>query len=126
MKTVIFLFIWLGFLKTEACPFQGLSVGAVEDSSEFVSSESKWAKFPETLYLKFKSRLGGLPISECKDSVITNTIDVKKTGKRYTAFYTNDDTCDGGNSYGMIVEGNEPRTEKVIATIEDSDIVCLL
>ena len=125
MKTILFLFISWGFLKVEACPFQGMSVSAVEDSPDFISSESKWAPFPEPLYLKYESRLGGLPLSECKEAIIANSIQVKKTGKIYTAFYTNDDSCDGGNSYGMIIEGTDPRTDKVIATIEDSDIVCI-
>lgn len=125
MKTILFFFIWVGYFNSEACPFEGMSVSGVEDSTEFVSSESKWAPFPEPLYLKYESRLGGLPLSECKESVIANSIQVKKTGKLYTTFYTNDDTCDGGNSYGMIVEGQEARADKVIATIEDSDIICL-
>ena len=125
MKTILFFFISLGFFKVEACPFEGMSIGGVDDSTEFISSESKWAPFPAPLYLKYEYRLGGLPLSECKEAVIANSIQVKKTGKIYTAFYTNDDTCDGGNSYGMIIEGTEPRTDKVIATIEDSDIICV-
>jgi hypothetical protein len=125
MKTILFFFISLGFFKSEACPFEGMSVSSVEDSADFISSPSKWAPFPQPLYLKYESRLGGLPLSECKDAVIANSIQSKKTGKIYTAYYTNDDTCDGGNSYGMIVEGSDPRTDKVIATIEDSDIICL-
>jgi hypothetical protein len=125
MKTVFFFFVSLGFFKAEACPFEGMSIGGVDDSSDFISSESKWAPFPEPLYLKYESRLGGLPLNECKESVIANSIQVKKTGKIYTAFYTNDDSCDGGNSYGMIIEGTDPRVDKVIATIEDSDIVCV-
>ena len=125
MKTILFLFISWGFLKAEACPFEGVSLGSLQEQAEFTTTESQPTPFPETLYLRYQSRLGALPLSECHDAVVASQIRMKATGKIFTAFYTNDDSCDGGNSYGMIVEGLEARADRAVASIEDSDILCL-
>ena len=46
---------------------------------------------------------------------------------RYTFYYTNEDSCDGGNSYGLIIsnKADSPNKDGVIALITDSDISCL-
>lgn len=125
-KTVFFLFVSLGFFsKSYACPFDGMTLTSIEDSSEFTSTASDWVSYPTGLFGGFTNLLGLLSPSECKEAVIANQITDKKTGKVYTAYYTNDDSCDGGNSYGMIVEGTEPLLNRAVASIQDSDISCV-
>ncbi|MFS4461057.1 hypothetical protein [Bdellovibrio sp. HCB2-146] len=126
LKTVFFIFITLGFYSNSyACPFEGMTLTSIEDSPDFTSTPSDWVSYPTRLFKGFSNLLDMLSPSECKEAVIANQITDNKTGIVYTAFYTNDDSCDGGNSYGMIVEGKEPRLSKAVASIQDSDIACV-
>jgi hypothetical protein len=57
---------------------------------------------------------------DCKDAMVKATISILPD-LSYDLVYTNEDECDGGNSYGyVLISGtNEP-----VATIEDTDIYC--
>lgn len=58
------------------------------------------------------SSMHDLDLGDCSD----DKFKVTKRGP-YFAVYTNDDSCDGGNSFGVIYKGS-----KAIGSITDSDI----
>ena len=64
---------------------------------------------------------GQFQYEECKDSLRSKTMRSKVTGRIFTAVYTNEDECDGGNSYGALF--NEDIT-KLLGDIGDSYISC--
>jgi len=63
--------------------------------------------------------IGEFDSESCENALTQDTLMFK--GHTLRLIYTIEDDCDGGNSYGYII--NE--ADKVIATIEDSDIYCL-
>lgn len=58
---------------------------------------------------------------ECLAEDIDGDIFKTKTGKVFTAYYSTDDYCDGGNYAGFIADANA----KPVAIIGDSDFYCL-
>lgn len=56
----------------------------------------------------------------CKDATTIRYIRDKEAKKNYTLYYTVEDYCDGGNSYGAITYKG-----KVVAEIADGDFLCL-
>ena len=56
----------------------------------------------------------------CPNSSFTTASFVTKSGKLFHAVHTIDDSCDGGNSYGVIFNANlEP-----VGAIQDTDFAC--
>lgn len=49
----------------------------------------------------------------------------KSSGQIYTAIASNEDHCDGGNTFGYVVKGASITTGSIIAMIQDSYIQCL-
>ena len=126
MKSIVLLTLFLvGSQNTYACIFDGLSLTYVADSPDFKVEELGKVNFPGKLLLSQLDQIGELPAKECSKSFIAERITEKATGQVYTAFHSNDDECDGGNSYGVLVKGTEPRPENAVATIQDSDLWCL-
>lgn len=58
--------------------------------------------------------------SECKNSFITAESFLLKNGKLVHLAYTSEDICDGGNSYGVVLDANL----NIIASIQDTDFYC--
>ena len=59
--------------------------------------------------------------SQCSKSLSHFEFRHISSGESYTAIKTNDDICDGGNSYGVLFN----RRNEMIAEIRDSFIICL-
>lgn len=58
----------------------------------------------------------------CFDALVYKEFINPLTNESFTAIYSNEDHCDGGNSYGYITKtGNK----EILATIQDSDFYCL-
>lgn len=126
--TRFFLMIALSLCALSAqarCPFEGLSLSHLEESSDYEFKKIGTVPFPQALVTSQNTLLGDLPEKECKEAFIADQVKIKSSGKIYTAFYSNEDSCDGGNSYGVMVEGTQPDPKKAVATIEDSDLWCL-
>lgn len=49
----------------------------------------------------------------------------KSSGQIYTAIASNEDSCDGGNTFGYVVKGTSIQASSPIAMIQDSYIQCL-
>jgi hypothetical protein len=60
-------------------------------------------------------------ISECTDENMAVSSFLTPTGKLFHAVYTFEDECDGGNSYGAVLDANL----RPVAQIGDSDFYCL-
>lgn len=56
---------------------------------------------------------------QCKDSILQELI--KVNGEYFWRFQTNEDSCDGGNTYGSIYTSD---LKKPIVHIYDSEVVC--
>lgn len=60
-------------------------------------------------------------ISHCSNENISITSFLTPSKKLFHAVYTSEDECDGGNSYGAILDANL----KAVAQIGDSDFYCI-
>ena len=96
----------------------------IRTSTRFYVEEDEAVPFPKVLIQSQGELLGEFQSQECHFAFRRERITDKKTGDIYSAFYSNEDDCDGGNSYGVIVKGLQPLPDKVVATIEDSDLYC--
>lgn len=60
-------------------------------------------------------------ISGCKDEDVSVSTFLTNSGKLFHAVYTSEDYCDGGNSYGAVLDANL----RGVALIGDSDFYCM-
>lgn len=120
----ILMSLMLWSASSQACLFDGLSMSGLEATGRFSIEEDESVNFPKILVQSQGELLGEFQSQECHFAFRRERITDKVTGDIYSAYYSNDDECDGGNSYGVIVKGLQPLPEKVVATIEDSDLYC--
>lgn len=119
-----------GAKGAKKCVFQDLQLGELdEEGSAFknITKDDRYQGIPK-LFDSYKKELGEWSKTECKKAVKVTKFVSFEDHKVYTLYYTNEDYCDGGNSYGLILtdrKENSPRGDKVIATITDSFIECL-
>lgn len=112
------------------CVFQDKQLGELdEEGSGFknIDKDDRYQGIPK-LFDSYKKELGEWSKTECKKAVKVTKYVSFEDHKVYTAYFTNEDYCDGGNSYGLILtdkKEDSPRGDKVIATITDSFIDCL-
>lgn len=127
MKHILFFIIALSNINhaRAQCLFDGMSLGHIEESPEFVVRNLGTVSFPRNLIKSQEKYIGDFQSGECEAAFTADEITQKSTGIVFTAYKSNDDECDGGNSYGVIVKGTAPEPANAIATIEDSDLWCL-
>ncbi len=89
-----------------------------------IVSSAGTVSFPKNLFKDHESEIYSFDEESCKTVALKTIYDVSSK-KIFSAYYTNSDECDGGNSYGVIVQGSEPDSSKSIAVIRDSAIECL-
>ena len=111
------------------CEFEGLSLSSLsEENSRFKNTETKdkMIGLPK-IFSAYKDSLGEFSSKDCQKSVRKTHFQSLDSSKAYTFYYTNEDSCDGGNSYGLIIgnKADSPNKDGVIALITDSDISCL-
>lgn len=109
---------------TWACELEGFSLANFDNSSDYQILTQE-QKAPPTVLKKFAAQIGSFNSQECRAGFNINTYLDKKTKKFWTLLFSHHDECDGGNTYGLVIEGPVIREEKVIATIEDSNLYCL-
>lgn len=117
------------FAGSKKCVFQGKQLGELDEAgSDFknITKDDKYMGIPK-IFDSYKKELGEWSKTECKKAVKVTKFVSFEDHNVYTFKYTNEDYCDGGNSYGLILGTKEqsPRGDKVIATITDSFIECL-
>jgi hypothetical protein len=101
---------------------------AFSDLPQYINSfdKSKWSL--ESSYLsdlpilfsKYSELIGEFDFESCRKSVQISYVVNKKTKNRYKIMSTVEDKCDGGNSYGLLLNVNSKET--VVAIIRDSAI----
>lgn len=119
MKTLI-VFVLLITSSAFACSVEDTSIYQVREESDFTEISAKDVAFPGYLFSQFES-LGDFDYESCKDAVTEVTMQAAD-GSRIRMLYTNEDSCDGGNSYGIVIDD---KTLAPVALINDSDISCL-
>jgi hypothetical protein len=67
------------------------------------------------------SVVGDFNASECENALREKEVYFKSLKKGLRFIYTNEDECDGGNSYGYVIDDKN----KVVGHIGDSGIYCL-
>lgn len=120
---VILFFIFIP--RTHACPFKDLSHADLTNTNSFVVLETKSIPFPDHLFTAFSDHLGEFNKSECANAAHEKKLLYKPTNVLYSMYYTDQELCDGGNTYGLIIQQSPHDSNNVIATIEDSFIYCL-
>lgn len=109
----------LSTFAVNACEFENGSIFQVIEESENVEVSSQYVAFPG--YLFDQLGVGEFRYEECKDAIKEVTMK-RPNGSSFRMIYTNEDHCDGGNSFGFIIES---KTLTPIAVIHDSDISCI-
>ena len=114
-----YLFFYLFTISVFAnCTFEDLTKGDLTSLPRFEIKKTQTVAFESQLFAQFKE-LGSFDELEC-ESLLKITYYDRLTKGKFKILSTLLDDCDGGNSYGLILEDN-----KVLATIEDSEIYCL-
>ena len=123
LKSQIFTVVALLLTSFEAyssavCPFHYTSMNSLANLGFTEVSKTSGLDIP-TEFSSFAD-LKSFDFNACSGALVEKTYISEASFERLSLIYTNADRCDGGNSYGLVLEGN-----KVIAKIIDSDIVCL-
>lgn len=119
MKTLIAALVLLSS-SAYACAVADMNIYEIREESHFVEVSAGSAVFPGYLFSQFES-LGDFEIDRCKDAI--KEVVVQDTdGSRLRLLYTIEDSCDGGNSYGVILDD---KTLAPVALIHDSDVSCI-
>jgi hypothetical protein len=139
MKKLLMLLVCLITVSTSAqaatpdnnnktCIFDDLEIYDVNNNPQ------KFKLFPDfdeqidapKIFKTYEKRLGDMSIEECKGAIKKQLVLNKADQQLYMLFYTNEDVCDGGNAYGLVVgdKKNSPKGDGVVAFINDSFIEC--
>jgi hypothetical protein len=87
--------------------------------------EERWADLidlPE-FFANFSSEIGDFDSEYCKNSVLVSHYLNKNTNNCFSVYETVEDSCDGGNAYGLIMKDCAEDSRKVVAFIQDYEIV---
>ncbi len=125
LRNILSAFVFLLNCPTFACVFQNHDMSVFDDARVFQTTESVQATYPKDLFSAFPEEMGIFDKYECRNAIEQKSMIHKKTKVLYTAFFTTKDECDGGNFYGVIVEGLSSDPLNAVAIIEDSDLSCL-
>lgn len=120
MRSLLILFS-LVTLNAYACPEMNdidLSSSMGEEKYEVLERAS--IMLEEDEFNKIPN-LSEFDYEECRDHLTGRMLQSTITGKKYLAITTNDDSCDGGNSYGALLD---EKFENVVADINDGGIYC--
>lgn len=119
MKTFIAL-LMLATTSAFACSIDDMNIHQVREESDFTEVSAKIVPFPGYLFSQSET-LASFEYEECKNAVTEVTMQAID-GSRIRMLYTTEDSCDGGNSYGLIIDD---KTLSPVAVINDGDISCL-
>lgn len=88
---------------------------------------SNLVKISEHLASPPQMSLGNQFVQDLKqcNQVRMITLKSKSSGQIYTAIASNEDSCDGGNTFGYVLKGTAILPSALVAMIQDSYIQCL-
>lgn len=126
MKIVLSLVMLFSFSAFGAtCDFEDKNLQSMKKDSNYELDFAVKIPFPPKILEIIEKYFGNFSEEKCQNSIVAAKIMKKQTREIYYAFYTNQTSCDGGNSYGIIVKEDDKTAAKPIATIEDLYIDCL-
>jgi hypothetical protein len=128
MKKFIIAFVLLfsgSSLFASECALKDMNLNNLKSPEGFDLEYSIQVPFPPKLMEILEKYFGKFSKENCKNSIVVTKITNKKTSEYYLAFYTNENRCDGGNSYGVVFKGTDLQSQVPVATIEDSYVDCL-
>jgi hypothetical protein len=93
---------------------------------KFHVSKKAMVPYPVELFESDRIQLTDLSREVCRQTGILKLHLIhKKTSQEFTAYYTDQDECDGGSAVGVIVSGRLPDPVNAVAVIRDSELSCL-
>ncbi len=104
------------------CPFADGDFGDVISSPEFSTSKEVRSKIPKNVFWANRAFFSTFNSSSCKNAFVTSTFEQLATGDAFYYYRSVEDSCDGGNTYGIIIKAGK---SKAIATISDGYVECL-
>lgn len=96
------------------------SLQGLQDSTDFAASDRFPVRRP-VIFKNFEVLKWFSTKKECVHAIVGRRILELATGNVYTAYFTNEDDCDGGNSYGLLVAGSTASLKRVQVLIQDGD-----
>lgn len=105
-----------------ACPeLNYVDLASDYDRDEYIEVHSeKLPKLSKEEFLKY-SAFQDFEYEYCADALVLKQLEATQTGNIYTVVMTMEDHCDGGNSYGNILDESG---EVILGSIGDSFISC--
>ncbi len=125
---IILSFSSLSFLNTapqQSCIFNQKNLSELNNLSGSIVYDATTEKFPKLLFKAHEQEIYSFDEQSCT-SVSVKRVFNQAEKRIYSVYYTNNDECDGGNSYGVIVAGVAPDPANSVAVIRDSAIECLI
>jgi|GEM_PF-2958804 len=123
--TKFFIILFIIFpLTAFACPFADSQLPDLADSSYFTLGAESHINFPASLFKAFEQQLSSFDTEECRDAISFRKLLHKPTSQQFFVISTNQDRCDGGNTYGLILVSEDLKAENVVGVIQDSFIFC--
>lgn len=105
-----------------ACPeLNGVDLADGDGPWTYTELEISGLVLSEAEFNNIPTFAGDFDYEQCKDAIVASKVQDKLTGKIFTAVYTNEDHCDGGNSYGVLYD---QEMQTILGTIGDSFISC--
>ncbi|MCB9091923.1 MAG: hypothetical protein H6621_02650 [Halobacteriovoraceae bacterium] len=122
-KSLIFIsFLSLFAVRSMACAeLNGASLFA-EDADDYISLQEEHRTLTQEEFFATPALTQNMDYEACKNTLFAfEIILATKTNQPYILLYSTDDSCDGGNSFGAILND---RMDRVIGDIADSDFYC--
>lgn len=110
----------LSFAKT--CPFADGDFGDVITNDEFSLTEEVATKIPRDVFWANRDFFSGFDSKSCTNAFVTSTFEQVSTGEKFYYYRSVKDSCDGGNTQGIIIKDGG---SKAIALIFDGMVECL-
>jgi dimeric dUTPase (all-alpha-NTP-PPase superfamily) len=118
MKVLLATLITFSALASDVCGTS--SLWKLRNESNYKEVHASKVLFTEEEFNKIPELNDGFEYEYCKDAIKRVDLKHKITGEFVSLFYTIEDNCDGGNSYGAVMNDDG----EFFATIQDSDISC--
>lgn len=126
MKIMLgFIIFFSSPLQASNCIFTGTHLDNLKENKNYELEYSLKIPFPLKLFEILEKRFGKFSKKDCENSITATKIKYIPANEYYYAFYTNENKCDGGNSYGVVFKSSESKPTESIGVIEDSYIECL-
>jgi hypothetical protein len=102
------------------CKFAGGNIDELRNDSHFTVSDESEAPIEGSLLESNRDFFDFYDGADCQGAWVTAGITEKSSSEKFRYYRTNEDRCDGGNTYGIFVKEGQLRA---ISYIRDSDLM---